>query len=254
MGSEQRLAGLTVSLAGRVAVVTGGASGIGASITRAFVESGARTGVVDLKAGAEPAAGPDGLCTPFSCDISDAASVAATVTAILEEYGRVDVLVNNAGISILGPAEEFPASAWDKVLAVNVRGTFLMSQAIGHHMLSMGGGKIINIASQAATVALKDHVAYCASKAAVLGLTRVLACEWADRGVTVNAVSPTIVMTEMGKKVWGGKKGDAMKALIPTGRFAEPEEVAAAVLFLASDSADMINGANIAIDGGYTVQ
>lgn len=256
VGDQRRLAGFTVGLAGKVAVVTGGASGIGKSIASAFVQSGARTAVLGRKAGEEPGRvrDPDGVYTFFRCDISDERSVAAAVVAVLEKYGRVDVLVNNAGISITGPAEEFPASAWDNVLAVNLRGTFLVSQAVGRHMLTNGGGKIINIASQAATVALRDHVAYCASKAGVLGLTRVLAAEWADRGVTVNAISPTIVMTEMGKKVWGGKKGDDMKALIPTGRFAEPEEVAAAVLFLASDRADMINGANIAIDGGFTVQ
>jgi NAD(P)-dependent dehydrogenase (short-subunit alcohol dehydrogenase family) len=121
-------------------------------------------------------------------------------------------------------------------------------------MLEAGRGKIINIASQAATVALKYHVAYCASKAGMLGLTRVLAYEWAGRGVTVNAISPTVVMTELGRRAWEGPKGDAMKATIPVGRFAEPEEIAATALFLASEASNMINGANILVDGGYTIQ
>jgi NAD(P)-dependent dehydrogenase (short-subunit alcohol dehydrogenase family) len=129
-----------------------------------------------------------------------------------------------------------------------------MSQAVGKYMLGAGSGKIVNIASQAATVALKDHAAYCASKAGVLGLTRVLAYEWAGRGVTVNAISPTVVMTDLGRRAWEGPKGEAMKALIPTGRFAEPEEVAAAVVFLACGASDMINGADIVVDGGYTIQ
>jgi NAD(P)-dependent dehydrogenase (short-subunit alcohol dehydrogenase family) len=129
-----------------------------------------------------------------------------------------------------------------------------MSQHIGRAMLAAGGGKIINIASQAASVALDQHAAYCASKAGVLGLTRVLAAEWAPRGITVNAISPTVVLTELGRKAWDGAKGDAMRALIPVGRFATPEEIAASAVFLASNGSDMINGAEILVDGGYTAQ
>jgi NAD(P)-dependent dehydrogenase (short-subunit alcohol dehydrogenase family) len=129
-----------------------------------------------------------------------------------------------------------------------------MCQAVGRHMLANGGGRIINLASQAATVALDQHAAYCASKFAVVGLSKVLASEWAGRGVTVNTVSPTVVLTDLGRKAWEGEKGDALKAQIPTGRFAYPEEIAATALFLASDSAAMVNGADILVDGGYTVR
>jgi NAD(P)-dependent dehydrogenase (short-subunit alcohol dehydrogenase family) len=110
------------------------------------------------------------------------------------------------------------------------------------------------LASQAASVALTDHVAYCASKFGVLGVTKVLASEWGNRGITVNSVSPTVVLTDLGRKAWAGEKGDALKKMIPAGRFAEPDEVAAAVLFLASDGADMVNGADLIVDGGYTIR
>ena len=112
----------------------------------------------------------------------------------------------------------------------------------------------INLASQAASVALDQHVAYCASKFAVVGMSKVLASEWAGRGVTVNTVSPTVVLTDLGRKAWEGPKGDALKAQIPTGRFALPEEIAATVLFLASNASDMVNGADLLVDGGYTIR
>jgi NAD(P)-dependent dehydrogenase (short-subunit alcohol dehydrogenase family) len=129
-----------------------------------------------------------------------------------------------------------------------------MSQRVGIEMLKENNGSIINLASQAASVALTDHVAYCASKFGVLGVTKVLASEWGGRGITVNSVSPTVVLTELGKKAWAGEKGDALKKLIPTGRFAEPEEIAASVLFFASEDARMINGADLLVDGGYTIR
>jgi len=162
--------------------------------------------------------------------------------------------LNRAGLAILAPAEEFTVKAFDTTINVNLKGTFLVCQAVGRHMLAQGRGKIVNMASQAASVALDQHLAYCASKFGVVGLSKVLASEWADRGITVNTVSPTVVMTELGRKAWEGPKGDALKAQIPTGRFALPEEIAATVLFLVSDSADMINGADILVDGGYTIR
>ena len=120
-------------------------------------------------------------------------------------------------------------------------------------MLKSGNGKIVNLASQAGSVAIEQHIAYCASKFGVIGLTKVLALEWGGKGITVNSLSPTIVLTELGKKAWSGQKGEQAKALIPTGRFAQPDEIAASALFLVSKSADMINGADLIVDGGYTI-
>ncbi len=247
---------LSFGLGGKVALITGGASGIGAAVAGVFVAKGASVAVVDLdRAAADATAARLGdPCGGFTCDVSDPASVKAAVEAVLEEYGQIDVLVNCAGIAILAPAEDLTAEAFDKTMAVNVRGTFLVCQEVGRHMLVTGKGKIVNLASQAATVALDEHVAYCASKFAVVGMTKVLASEWAGRGITVNTVSPTVVLTDLGRKAWAGPKGNAHKAQIPTGRFALPDEIAAAVLFLSSDASDMINGADLLVDGGYTIR
>ena len=169
-------------------------------------------------------------------------------------FGRIDILVNSAGIVMLAPAEELSVEAWDKTIDINLKGTFLVCQAVGRHMLDAGGGAIINMASQAATVAFDQHVAYCASKFGVVGVSKVLAAEWGGRGVRVNTISPTVVLTELGRKAWDGPRGDALKELIPMGRFAYPNEIAAAAVFLASDAAGMITGADLLIDGGYTIK
>jgi NAD(P)-dependent dehydrogenase (short-subunit alcohol dehydrogenase family) len=129
-----------------------------------------------------------------------------------------------------------------------------MAQSVGRHMIEAGGGKIINMASQAGLVALDNHVAYCASKAGVISVTKNLAFEWGQYNINVNSISPTVILTELGKKAWAGEVGEAMKKLIPAGRFGYPEEVAAVALFLASDAANLITGENIVIDGGYTIK
>ncbi|TPG33701.1 SDR family oxidoreductase [Mycolicibacterium hodleri] len=242
-------------LTGSVALVTGAASGIGAAIAAAFTSKGARVAVVDMnEAGAtEMARGlPDGR--GFACNVADPDSVTAVVDAAMAEFGRIDVLVNSAGIARLAPAEDLSLADWDSTIAVNLKGTFLMCQTVGRHMLEAGSGTIINMASQAASVAIDEHVAYCASKFGVVGITKVLATEWAGRGVRVNSISPTVVLTDLGIKAWDNPKGDALKKLIPVGRFAYPDEIAAAAVFLASSSSAMINGADLLIDGGYTIK
>jgi NAD(P)-dependent dehydrogenase (short-subunit alcohol dehydrogenase family) len=243
-------------LDGKTALVTGGAAGIGAAIAGAYAAKGARVAVVDLDetGAARTASGLAGDSRGFRCDVADPDSVRETVDAVLDVFGRVDILVNSAGVVQLAAAEALSVKAWDTTIDVNLKGTFLVCQAVGRSMLERGGGVIVNMASQAATVALDQHVAYCASKFGVVGVSKVLAAEWGPRGVRVNTISPTVVLTELGRKAWDGPHGDALKKLIPTGRFAYPDEIAAAAVYLASDAAAMVNGADLVIDGGYTIK
>ena len=243
---------LSFRLEGRTALVTGAASGIGSAIAGAFAAAGARIVLVDLNEEAVLARaaelGEDHV--GLRGNVADPDSVAAFAAAA----GPVDVLVTCAGIVDLAPAEELDPAAFVRTVSINLTGTFLTAQAVGRGMLERGRGKVITMASQAASVALDGHAAYCASKAGVVGLTRVLASEWAGRGVTANSISPTVVLTELGRKAWDGPKGDAAKAAIPTGRFALPREIAGAALFLASGASDMVNGTDLVVDGGYTIR
>jgi len=240
----------------KIIVVTGGASGIGEAISKAFAAQGATVAVVDLEESKAIKIAEElgNSSRGFACDVANYESVNNVAAAIQDVYKKVDVLVNSAGIVALAPAENLSLDTWNRTININLSGTFFMSQAIGKLMLSQGSGKIVNMASQAASIALDEHAAYCASKFGVLGITKVLASEWAGRGVNVNSISPTVVLTELGKKAWDGPKGDALKKLIPTGRFALPEEIAASALFLSSSAADMINGADLLVDGGYTIR
>ena len=240
----------------KLIVVTGGASGIGEAISKAFAAQGATVAVVDLEESKAMKIAEElgNSSQGFACDVANYESVNNVAAAIQSVYKKVDVLVNSAGIVALAPAENLSLDTWNRTININLSGTFFMSQAIGKLMLSQASGKIVNMASQAASIALDEHVAYCASKFGVLGITKVLASEWAGRGVNVNSISPTVVLTELGKKAWDGPKGDALKKLIPTGRFALPEEIAASALFLSSSAADMINGADLLVDGGYTIR
>ena len=246
---SQVKADIDFRLDGKLAVVVGGSGGIGHAVVRAFTAQGATVVVVDL-AGASAA----GEGEFVSCDITDPSQVDEAIESISARHPRIDILVNSAGVVALAPAEDLGSADWNRTLLINLTGSFHTCRAVGRVMLRQGAGAIINIASQAGTVALDGHAAYCASKAGLIGLTKVLAAEWGGRGITVNCVSPTVVLTALGAAAWAGPKGDAFRKEIPTGRFAEPEEVAAAVTFLASNSARMINGADLLIDGGFTIR
>lgn len=242
-------------LSGKTAFVTGAASGIGAAIAEAYAEKGVRVAVVDLKAeAAEETAKALPGAIAIACDVADPESVANAVDKAKSAFGRIDILVNSAGIVDLAPAENIAMRAWKRTIDINLTGSFIVAQAVGRVMIAQGGGRIINLASQAGSVAIHEHIAYCSSKFGVIGLTKVLALEWGQYGITVNSISPTVVLTELGKSAWAGAKGEAMIGQIPAGRFAEPCEIAAAAVFLASDASGMFNGADLIIDGGFTIK
>jgi NAD(P)-dependent dehydrogenase (short-subunit alcohol dehydrogenase family) len=242
------------NLAGQVALVTGGTRGIGLSIATLLAEQGARIVLIDSNP--EVVAVAAGIGTGgigLTVDVRDSAAVEAAVARVMAETGRIDILVNNVGVGVIAPAVELTTETWDLTMSVNLRATFLFSREVGRHMIAAGYGRIVSLASQAALVALDDHVAYSASKAGVIGMSKVLALEWGTKGITSNTISPTVITTPMGKMTWVGERGDRFRAKIPVGRFGEPEEVAHAVLYLVSAAAGMINGENIVIDGGYTI-
>jgi len=247
-------AAITQSFDGRVVLVTGAASGIGYTVARYFADRGARVVGVDLDARvldlmAElPGAGHHGIASDLTVEGAPRAVVDETVRLA----GGVDILVNSAGIALLDAAVDVPFDRWQATLDVNVSASFFLAQAAGRVMIGARYGRIVNLASQAALIGLDQHAAYAASKGAIVALTRVLSLEWARHGVTVNAISPTVVETPLGKKAWAGEKGERAKEAIPVGRFAQPEEIAALIGYLAGEDAAMVTGSNVVIDGGFT--
>jgi NAD(P)-dependent dehydrogenase (short-subunit alcohol dehydrogenase family) len=248
----------TLPLAGRRVMVTGAGAGIGREVAASAARAGADVigfslaGDLDVLGDVVRACGARYIGRVG--DVTKVEDITAVVAAAQRGLGGIDVLVNCAGIAIIEAALETTLESWQKTLDVNLTGTFLCAQAVAPGMIERRFGRIINISSQAGIIALHGHVAYMASKAAINGITQVLALEWGPFGVTTNAVAPTVVNTELGKAVWSDPvKGDPMRAMIPVGRFAEPSEIAAAVLYLASDAAAMVNGHVLRVDGGATI-
>jgi NAD(P)-dependent dehydrogenase (short-subunit alcohol dehydrogenase family) len=246
------------SLSNRVAVVTGAANGIGQAIALYFAKKGATIVCVDIsnsvKEVEQSIKDLGGKAISIVADLTDNAAIANVISVCESTFEKIDILVNCAGVVYLDDAENLSEEAWDKTMAVNLKAPFMMAQAVGKTMIKNGGGKIVNLASSGAVVAFDKHVAYCASKGGIVLMTKVMAIEWAEYNINVNAISPTIVMTALGKKAWAGEKGENMKKEIPTGRFCMPEEVAAMAAYLASDAADMVTGTNMVIDGGFTIK
>jgi len=244
------------SLTGKSALITGGAAGIGKAIASLYYDKGANLILADVSSSVHETAkdfDPSRVEAVVG-DITLASDREAAVQAGLKRFGKIDILVNNAGLAFLDSALEVSEDRWDKTLNLNLKVPLFLSQRIAHEMIRQGGGKIVNLASQAGMIALDKHVAYMASKAGIIGITKVMAYEWARHNIQVNAISPTVTLTELGKKAWAGEVGEEFRKKVPAGRFAYPEEIAACALFLASSAADMITGSNLVIDGGYTIQ
>ena len=233
-----------------VAIVTGAAQGIGLRIAEILEAAGHRLALLDR----QPVPGfPDAV--HHVGDVTDEASVAAFAALVDQRFGRVDVLVNNAGIACISPAEQTPAALWRQVLEVNLTGPFLLCQAFGRTMLEQRHGSIVNIASVAGLMGVAERAAYNASKHGLIGLTRTLAVEWGGRGVRVNAVCPGWVKTPMDDASQGeGAYGDAdITDHVPMGRFASPDDVAQAVAFLADSArSGFVNGTALSVDGGWS--
>jgi NAD(P)-dependent dehydrogenase (short-subunit alcohol dehydrogenase family) len=242
-------------------LITGATKGIGADIARTFAAAGAKL-ILSGRDGAALASAESALADEFGAQIAIAAIDLAGYSAPLslaqqaaDAFGGLDILVNNAGISHPEPAIDTDPDKFDATIAINLRAPALLASAVGKVMVAQGtGGSIITVASAAALAPLPDHYAYCASKAGLVMATKVLARELGQYGIRANSVCPTVVLTEMGQRVWGEEsKAAPMLARIPLGRFAVPREVSDAVLWLASDAASMISGVDIAVDGGYTM-
>jgi NAD(P)-dependent dehydrogenase (short-subunit alcohol dehydrogenase family) len=232
-----------MTLAGEVAVVTGAAQGLGAAIADALEAEGARVARTDLSQ-----SGVD-----YELDVTDRGSVDRALAEIAERLGEPTILVSNAGINRIGPSETLPEERWQEVVDINLTGAFRCAQAAGVRMLAAGRGSIVSVASISAFVGMPGRAAYCATKAGVVALTRVLAVEWAARGVRVNAVAPGYVGTPMVEQALeaGLLAADELADRTPVGRVASPAEIADTVVFLASPAARYVTGQTLVVDGGY---
>ena len=248
-----------MSLSGKAAVVTGASRGIGRAIAEALGAAGASV-LINYSQDAAGAAATvaaiaaaGGNAQALQGDAADPAAAAALVGACIATHGQIDILVNNAGINIPKEAFDVTEEDWDRVLDINLKGLFFMSQRVGKIMCTAGGGKIVNIASQNGVVGYYKRAAYCSSKAGVVNLTRVLAIEWASHNITVNAVGPTFILTPLTQSTFDDPtlREDIIKR-IPLGRVGQPEDVVGAVVFLASPAANLITGHTLLVDGGWT--
>ena len=249
-----------INLEGKTAIVTGAGRGIGKAIAKALAAAGAKVAVndVDGDAAAEVSheiEGRGGIARPAKADVRVAGEIAQMVQMAVRDLGGIHVLVNNAGIVLRKPAEEILEEEWDRVIQINLKGTFLCAQAAAKAMISGGiSGKIINISSIMGAVALPPRAAYCASKGGIINLTKDLAAEWAQYGITVNGIAPGWTVTEMTQGYFSQEPVRRfLLERIPLNRLGKPEDISNLAVFLASDYADYITGQTIFVDGGWTI-
>jgi len=249
-------------LEGKVSYVTGGGQGLGEAMAVALAQAGSAVAVVDINAAtakkvADEICKSGGRAIALQVDVTKSSEVVSMVSAIVDCFGRLDVAVNNAGISGRFPAEEVPEEQWKSVVDVNLNGVFLCAREAGRQMIRQGqGGSIINIASISASVINKGRPvsAYCTTKAGVKHLSKALAAEWAKHGIRVNSISPGHMRTPLNEKLFENPEVFAeLVSCYPMGRIGEPWELAGAVVFLASDASSFVTGHDLIVDGGYTI-
>jgi 2-deoxy-D-gluconate 3-dehydrogenase len=236
-------------LTDKVAIVTGGTRGIGLAIARGFRDCGATVVITDI---VDRGVGEGEALHFISCDVRKPDEITRMVTAVVDRFKRIDILVNNAAINLRKPAIDMTAEEWKDVLRINVTGPFLACREAGKVMMKQKKGRIINIGSNYGSVGVSQFSAYCVSKAAVIQLSRVLAIEWAKEGIRVNTLSPSATRTERTReRLDDPSLKTHYEHLFPVGRFLETDDLVGAAIFLASDASEMVTGHNLDVDGGY---
>jgi len=247
-------------LDGRVALVTGAARGIGRDVARGLAGAGAAVAAgvrntVDARGLIDDIEAAGGRAMAVELDVTNLGQIEEAVDDVVTHLGRLDILVNNAGLGSNHPATGVTESAWDQIMDVNLKGLFFCCQAAGRVMLDQGAGRIVNMSSQAGVVGIRDHAVYSASKGGVNLLTKVLALEWSDRGVTVNAVAPTFVYTPgTAERLDNPEYLSAVLDRLPIGRVGSTTDVAGAIIYLASPAGSLVTGHVLLVDGGWTSQ
>lgn len=244
-------------LSGKTAIITGGGSGIGKAIAKAFVREGAKVVIAgrDSKKLDRAAAEIGADCLAVNADVSNVGSVEKLVSATLDRFKRINILVNNAALLLPGTAESLSETDFDQTVAINVKGLWLLSRAALPHMRAAGGGSIVNIGSVLSMVGARNRVAYSASKGAVMAMTKAMALDHAAENIRVNCIAPGIIETEMVARFSTDENARKQRvAMHPMGRFGQPEDVASATVYLASDESCWTTGTVVTIDGGYSAQ
>ncbi|MGN7356394.1 SDR family NAD(P)-dependent oxidoreductase [Paenibacillus sp. SAF-054] len=248
------------SIQNKIAIVTGASKGIGYGLAKSLAEAGAIVAVMarsrdSLEQLVQEIADAGGEAKAYELDVRNVEQIQSVFAQVAKDFGRIDILVNNAGLGEGMAAEDVTEEYWDAMMDVNLKGVFFCCQTAGRIMLKQGSGKIVNVSSQVSVVGIPDGVAYCASKGGVNQLTKVLALEWSGRGVQINAAGPTFIYTPgTAERLDTPDFREGVLARIPAGRIGTIEDVAGAVIYLASPASDLVTGTLLLVDGGWTAQ